>query len=675
MGKVSDIEGIGVIDNPMVEDNGYIQPTLENGDVEVKEDYIFKTIKEKVTLPHDLIKNRSGSRLYQAYLYGLSKELDMKMDDILSLFLDHKNPDTVTNDYFEEMVYNSDKLRAYEWELKQFMKKAGCDRDLFFNEFRSIESDDTKEIRHPCGSDLCPSCNEEEVLRRKRSFLKYVMDVPHTQFTFTVSPSAWNKITWENIGEFYKSVGEAVKRSYKQIYGLEVGVIVNVHTFSSTTLEWQPHADVFVSLKGIDPETEQLKNATIKGMPPEKQKGVDSDLNKKLRKTFTEELRERISGIKLPDKKEKTFWVRQNMTGVCPDCLREGQIIRDGSNYKCKKCGRELEKEELENIVVIKPLMKLSEVEDGFEISGGILGDTLRYFKRLPVSNENILAVKDDMIQFTTDKRKRLDKDPNEDDYPPICDSPYGFYKRVSQHMKPRNFRGLRRYGLYSNHHKYHELAKRKAGFGIDWLDIDLRRGGLREIARETYKILKDMGADVDPDDEDYLSRVGYTVANVERHLKNEGILSGDVDYQDRLLRVVRSLIDYACKGYDYNMHEKENREKPVLSVTELHNLMCCDSGKKVKDLYGHDGYEIYDTVIKKVFSGLTDPITNDDKELMMWVGFSCYGKVVSKSVVAEAIFNTHDFKNNYSSLFSLMNDSNNYFPKLKDPPEGDNHV
>jgi hypothetical protein len=171
------------------------------------------------------------------------------------------------------------------------------------------------------------------------------------------------------------------------------------------------------------------------------------------------------------------------------------------------------------------------------------------------------------------------------------------------------------------------------------------------------------------------LSRVGYTVANVERHLKNEGILSEDIDYQDRLLRVVRSLIDYACKGYDYNMHEKENREKPVLSVTELYNLMCCDSGKKVKDLYGHDGYEIYDTVIKKVFSGLTDPITNDDKELMMWVGFSCYGKVVSKSVVAEAIFNTHDFKNNYSSLFSLMNESNNYFPKLKDPPEGDNHV
>lgn len=630
MGEITNIDK-----NPVVTD-GYIQPKFTNDGLEVEEDYIFDVINKKVNSVHDLIKESSGDRLFQAYLYGMSKELGYSMDRILSLFLDPEEPDRVYNKYFDEMVYESDKLRLYEWELKQFMKKAGCDRDLYFNEFKNLYNGESLHHRYPCGSDFCPDCNNKEVLKRKRNLVKYVMNVPHVHYTFTANRSVWKSVGWDNIGEYYQAVGEAVKTAYKEVYGVEVGIIINTHTYSSLTLEWQPHADVFVSMKGLDGDG-NIKNATINRMKPKKQKGVDKKLLRKIRSVYTKEIYGRFNNIVAPDTEDKLFWVRQNMN-------KDGEIVA-------------------------KPLIDLVNIDTG-EVEGGLLGDTLRYFKRLPITNENIIDVCEDRIIFTTDKRIEESK-------APIQLNPHDFYLRVSQHVKPRNFRGMRLYGVYSYNHKYHHKAKKEHGYGFNSLDIDLKRGGFKEISKEIYKVVDEMGTDIDPTDleiddnnisQGYLTKMGYIVVQVEKRLTNKGVLSEG--HHDRLLRCVRSLIDYSCKGHDYNTNTREGKEKPVLSAGELYNLMSCKDGKEVEDQYGKEAYQIYDKVIKKVVSGLADPVVNEDKETFMWVGFSCYGDLVSYSLVGSAIFNTHDFKEDCYSLRSLIVESNNYFAGLKDPPD-----
>ncbi len=654
-------------DNPRIEDGGYLQPRLKDDSVEVEEDYLFKPIKENIYNAHDLIKNKSGSNLYQAYLYGLSKELDLSMDSVLELFLDRNDPDTVYDDYFDDMVYESDKLRQYEWELKQFMKKAGCDRDLFYNSHKCIDPDcgEEKKERHPCGSYLCPSCNDEEVTRRKKSMLKYVMDVPHAHFTFTVNPSMWEGLGYlrnhggGTISYLYEAVEEAVKTAYKERYGVEVGVIVNVHTFSSTTLEWQPHADVFVSLKGVDPDTGELKNAAIKGMDPEKQKGVDKRLIEWLRLVFTLELISKIAGIDInSDYRDFVRRVGKNEIEVKGNKVKR---VFERTDFSVPKCDDNLywvNRNTNEDGEVITK--RLFNVEDGDLTSGGLLGDSLRYFKRLPITDDNIINIEDGVIIFTTDKRER-------EGLPRMSLTPRDFYLRLSQHLPPRNFRGLRIAGLYAYNHRYHSKVKHEHGYDLDGVDVT----ELGDIAFVIYQKIHDMGKDIEPLDR---QKLGYIVVQVIDRLERLGIIDRDMDLQNQIMTCVRSLVDFACVGHDYDRHERE--EKPVLSVKELIEILNHDTGKEVKEEYNQEVYKIYDKILKKVYSGLNNNQTCEVDGCgcyTMWVGFTAYDRIVSESVVAAAIFNKNDFK---TSLHNMLTDSNGYFScikpaKVKDPPDG----
>lgn len=634
----------------------------------------------------DIILNRTGSQFFQAYLYGLSKELDWDIIDVLELFM-CLDDGTVDKAYFDEEVYGDIRLTEYEWEIKNMMQKAGCDRGVFFNLHKTLREGNDVKSSHPCTSVFCPTCHNQAILKRKQSLLKYIMDVPHTHMTFTLNESAWNEISYfrdtevgSHTGEkpprfidhMYNSIGEAIKYAFEKHYGVEVGFIINSHTFSSKTLEWQPHSDVFISLYGLN-EAGDLVPCLYDGVIPEERKGVNTDLMKDIRKVFTAEFVSRVSKIDIPNDYEKITsedverYFDQSMFLETPDMDDNFYWV-----YQNKDQNGE---------IITRPLVELRDLDDvdeddendedddvdgsEQEIEGGLLGDTMRYFKRLPVAEENIIAVEENMIIFTTEKRKKKG-------IPPMCLTPLDFYDRVSQHMKPRGFRTLRPYGLYSPNHGKHDKAKKEAGY-LTGLDIDFK-DDLSVIARIVFEEIEKLGTDIDPEDksgDQYKNILGYITVQTEKRLDAKGVLPDNFDFQRRITNIVRALLDYSCNHIEYDDHGNKITESPVLSSKELSNLMAYKTGKEVKADHGMAGYEIYDKLKKKVYSGFSEPVTDEDGDLCLWYSFSAYGELVSYSYVCLAIFNENEFKNKHQSLRSLVKDSNSYFPSLNERKEG----
>lgn len=661
------------------------------------QDYIFDPLKG-IPKVHDLIKPRVGTNLQQAYLYGLSQALDSRMLDILELFLDIEEPNRVYNNEFDETVHNDYRLKAHEWELKHMMKKAGCDRDLFFNEFGSILSNNITKKGFSCNSIFCPTCHSKEVLATKKNLMNYVMDAPHTHFTFTMNEDFWIRIDYDRqyqnprysnrdnpprtIDELYKSVGKAVSFAFESEYGLEVGTIVNTHTFSSKTLQWQPHADVFVSLKGVDPSGE-IKDVIYQGVEPENRKWINKNLHKKIRAVFTAELLSRLFGIEYERNFEEMYTNEYYYENG--DKKKKVEIDKDFFESLFKKAGISTPKTDdnclwvYQNTdsngnILTKKLVELQDVHsldnplegddvspEDQEVTGGLLGDTLRYFKRLPVADKHIINVEENMIIFTTDKRKKMN-------LPPLCKTPLEFYKLLSQHIKPRSFRQLRPYGLYSWNHSYHDKVKQEAGYQRD-IEFDVSRD-LSKIAEKVYEVIHEMGEDIDPEDKSsigYKNKLGHIMINARNRLRNLGILSEEFSHQGRMARVVRSLLDFSAR------EEKDDSETPVFTPLELRNLMKIDNGKKIKNRYGQQVYEIYDKVRKKVYSGFQKPLEDEETgELCLWIGFSAYGDYVSRSKLCFAIFNNNEFKNRYNNLYNLLQSSTRQFPDLFEENKGD---
>lgn len=676
------------LDDRLIDDEPFDWMKLaKKNSVVVKDenDYLFPYIRRVLKNPYMMIRNRPGHRVLQAGLRAYSA-LNFEPDkEVLEVFLNPNLPDSVTPDRFSE-YWNDKDDKTYKWLHKQMMKKAGCDRDKFYNEFYGLITHSTEWKRVPCGSHLCPPCHEALTYKRKEKLLEYVMDLFHTQFTFTLAAEIWALITWENLGDLYKCAGEAINEGYANIYGVEVGVIVNSHTFSSLTLAWHPHLDVFVSTMGVN-SSEKLVPATKDGIDPEDVIAPDPVLIKEIRRLFTEKVLKHIPGATRPKKiSDGYFWVRQNMMKPCSKCGNTSRSnYQPGGEFVCSNCGCTTFKTR----VMYRPLLKL---DDAGRITSGILGDTMRYYRRLPLTDNDIIDVRNDCIIFTTEERRKKGMKPLQ-----LGCAEFGL--RMFQHLKPRNFESLRLYGLYARNHKYHIMCASDYGFDTS-KGMDLSRGNLKEICKIILGIIVQMEKKIDTfpkgskkewykNDSTYLARVGYIVSKTCSQLSALGIPYGD---QERVLRAVVNMIDLCAnsplvdtrlsKSNPYLGNTLDN--KFYFSIYDLLeffesgdlNLYVADNWDKVQPLasfllprYSSTPDKdrligicaryikgIRDKAILRIYSGLQSPCKLEDGEPALWKGFYSYGGIVRESVTALAIFNKNGFKQYYHNLFDLLN-------------------
>lgn len=341
-----------------------------------------------------------------------------------------------------------------------------------------------------------------------------------------------------NINILKKAGWHAVKTAFKKRFNVEVGISGNQHTFGSLDLTWKPHLNIITSLTGL---RERCKNCghediridscpncewedreenietvirTVKpnGVNPGNQKYVDSKFIDIMRSEFTKYLRDIFDDLPKPkshltnNSDESAYEITRSEVEVCPDCYQE--ISRSDGKIKCDNPGCKnnyLLDEDLESKPLAEELMELIEGN-----KSDSMDDTLRYFKRAPLTDKNILEVKENKIKFTTDKRRQKNK-------PPLELDPESFYYRIKQHIPPRNFRDFRTVGIYSTAHRHHYEYPR--------IRTSVEEKYIKKVVNKTLDIL-----------EDY-----------EETLRNKGF---DVD-PDSLKRIVSDIVDTQYSGYE----------------------------------------------------------------------------------------------------------------------------
>lgn len=268
------------------------------------------------------------------------------------------------------------------------IKKKYCDHFANFGDRVDLEGNITRK-RIPCASWFDSDCADFITDRAISRILNYAWDVPHKSLVFTLDPTGWDLVTWDNINDFCQLVRDVVdltinqqfKSKHSRIKGhVSAGIIIIPHTFSSLDpTKWQPHFNVLVSCKGVLDNSGNTTDLSY----------LDYNL---LRKNYKELLYNRFG------------------------------LYRKG-NYQIEISNKDR------------------------ELSDSSFVDILRYNKRAPISDNDIIAIHDTGIEFTNYKRKDLH-------LPDLMYSFNHFFYGIMQHLPPKNKVQIHRYGLYNQLNK-----------------------------------------------------------------------------------------------------------------------------------------------------------------------------------------------------------------------------
>lgn len=253
----------------------------------------------------------------------------------------------------------------------------------------------------PCNSFFCRECRNYLTSRIKRNAKKYLWSCNHFYITFTLPPEIQELVnSWDKIKEKIIKISKKNMYSEKRIYYTDL-VYKSVSEALKKYLKKHKIETGFIAL----PHSYGSENLnwffhlniliSSKGFN-KNNKIIDYQINfNELRSIYKKQL-------------HKNFKV----------------FIKDTPQVKFAK--------------------KKGSIYISYKKSIRVLLD---YFRHIPLAMHNIKKIEKGGIVYQTYKQKQNHKKPN---YSSLID----FYNLVMQHIPPHNFRTVRAYGLYSNHHK-----------------------------------------------------------------------------------------------------------------------------------------------------------------------------------------------------------------------------
>lgn len=279
----------------------------------------------------------------------------------------------------------------------QSITKKYCDFHMNFGD--RIDTNGTiYRKRIPCASYFDNDCAEFITNRAISRILNYSWDTPHKSIVFTLDPAGWDMVTWDNIGDFQKLVNDVVDMTINQHFKAKHSRIKGHVSVGVIII---PHT--FSSLDPTKWQPHFNVLVSCKGILDNSGITVDTSFldYELLRKNYKELLYKRFG------------------------------LFRKG-NYQ----------------------IEVSEIDR--KLSDSSFVDILRYNKRAPISDSDIIAIHPDGIEFTTYKREKQ-QEPN------LYYTFEQFFNGIMQHLPPKNKVQIHRYGLY--HPKHHHYKKYPVSF------------------------------------------------------------------------------------------------------------------------------------------------------------------------------------------------------------------
>jgi len=287
----------------------------------------------------------------------------------------------------DDFHYDRDLLTAGS----QSITKKYCDFHMNFGD--RIDSDgNIFRKRIPCASYFDSDCADYITNRAISRILNYSWDVPHKSLVFTLDPAGWDLVTWDNIGDFCKLVKDVVDLTVNQHFKAKHS---RIRGHVSVGIILIPHT--FSSLDPTKWQPHFNVLVSCKGILDDSGKQVDTSFldYELLRKNYKDLLYKRFG------------------------------LFRKG-NYQIEVSDKDR------------------------KLSDNSFVDILRYNKRAPVSDSDIIAIHPDGIEFTNYKREQYQE-------PSLYYTFEHFFKGIMQHLPPKNKVQIHRYGLY---HPVHEHYK-----------------------------------------------------------------------------------------------------------------------------------------------------------------------------------------------------------------------
>jgi len=268
------------------------------------------------------------------------------------------------------------------------IKKKYCDFHMNFGDRIDIDGQIHRK-RIPCASWFDSDCANFSTDRAISRILNYAWDTPHSSMVFTLDPAGWDLCSWDNINDFCQLVADSINLTINQHFKHKHRRIKGNLTAGIIII---PH-----TFSSLDPTKWQPHFNVImscKGVLDQSGAAVDIsyiDYNL-LRKNYKELLEARFG------------------------------LYRPG-NYQIN-------------------------VSEHFRtISDNTFVDILRYNKRAPVSDADIICIHDTGVEFTNYKRESQHE-------PNLFYSFETFFNGILQHLPPKNRVQIHRYGLYHQNNK-----------------------------------------------------------------------------------------------------------------------------------------------------------------------------------------------------------------------------
>jgi len=268
------------------------------------------------------------------------------------------------------------------------IKKKYCDFHMNFGDRIDISGQIYRK-RIPCSSWFDSDCADFITNRAISRILNYAWDTPHKSLVFTLDPAGWDMCTWDTIGAFCKLVKDAIDKTINQQFKLKHSRIKGKVSAGIIII---PH-----TFSSLDPTHWQPHfNVLLSTDGILDINGTVIDISyldyNLLRKNYKELLQNRFG------------------------------LYRKG-NYQ----------------------INISEKDR--TLSDNSFSDILRYNKRAPISDNDIIEIHNTGIEFTNTKRKA--------EYLPNLLYDFDtFFHGIMQHMPPKNQVQIHGYGLYHQNHK-----------------------------------------------------------------------------------------------------------------------------------------------------------------------------------------------------------------------------
>jgi len=276
------------------------------------------------------------------------------------------------------------------------------------------------EVYHSCKNRFCPTCSWKDTMKWAEKAYTKLLNIEHRHAVATI-PHQLNQLLANN----YKLLNNAVLKASSDTvkdwmafkFNLTPGIMSVLHTFGEKKNQHN-HAHMIVSMGGINKQTGELQTVALDFIPY-------SFLSQKFRVKFQDIL------IKLFDNDQliHTFNTRNELL----------QLLKKtkSNNWRFH----------------FEPPMKNPEK---------VIKYIGRYSKRACISEQKIIEIDDENINFIYKDNKDRDKQTNKPIVKTMTMHYSEFFPTLLQHVPPAGYQIIRYYGLYANSCKIKESYKEK---------------------------------------------------------------------------------------------------------------------------------------------------------------------------------------------------------------------